>query len=79
MDIFMIWRREDGVIWLHNAWDGDTISENREGYEADVARAEREGETRVLKASVDFDAVRAAFDIPSLALRLGATEGSDAS
>lgn len=71
----MIWRREDDVIWLHGAWDDETISENRDGYEKDIAKAEEEGETRVIKASVDFDAVTAAFMVPSVSLRMDADNG----
>lgn len=72
MDIYMIWASEiepNGVrsCWLIDAWDDDSVSGNREGWKQAVDKAQAEhgyDNVRIVKGSVDMDAVRNAFEIP---------------
>lgn len=66
MDIYMVWARDalDGSVWLVDAWDDDSISSNREGWEGTLQK-QRENHgadnIRVLVSSVDMDEVLASF------------------
>lgn len=72
MDIWMIWARQGGTVWLEDAWDDDSITENPRGWEGKVAQARQDygprGEVRVIKACIDFDAVLAAFKTPTVSM-----------
>lgn len=69
MDIHLIWATDGDAIWLVGAWDEDTIAENYQGYTDELARHQKDhghDNVRVVKASVDFDAVQAAFQTPHI-------------
>lgn len=66
LTVNLIWRIEDGWLELVSAWDGDTISENFEGWKADIEKGN--GEYRVTSHNIDLDAVRATFDPPLVPL-----------
>jgi hypothetical protein len=57
MIVWLIWVRSSNFVWLSDAWDDDTRSENPDGFAAAVAKAarealENEGEMRVQKVHV---------------------------
>lgn len=69
LDVWMIWATDpsdpSGVIWLADAWDQDTVDNNREGWEEAVETARQThggGNVRISVTSVNFDALRAAFN-----------------
>lgn len=69
MDIYLIWAQDpDGdVTWLVDAWDDDTIAENYSGWREKIVQAEKDYEpqnVRIVKAYIDFDGVRKAFEVP---------------
>ena len=73
MDIYMIWvKYSDGTLTLVDAWDDDTVMENPEGWQERLDHAltssasGRRDDVRVVKTSVNFDAVRSAFEIPTV-------------
>jgi len=68
MDIWMIWATDGDVRWLVAAWDDDSVSDNNDGWLSEVEQARRDhGENfRIVRASIDFDAVDAAFAPPSV-------------
>lgn len=69
MDVWMIWVTDGSdpsrTTWVEAAWDDDSISMNREGWDEAVEEAYTlygGGNVRVTRTSVDFDKVRAAFE-----------------
>lgn len=43
MKVWMIWiQSSDGDVWLSDAWDDDTTSENESGWHEAVEKAERD-------------------------------------
>lgn len=71
MDIYMIWARSDGFVWLVESWDDDSISDNANGWEdAKTKAAKAHDEIRIIKATVDFDKVLAAFNAPETTLAI---------
>lgn len=66
MDLYMIFVRADGGFTsLEDAWDEESISDNRSGWDATVKAAvvlHGPQNVRVLKTSVDMDAIRKAFE-----------------
>lgn len=71
MEIFMIWARDMkyGHMWLLDAWDSDSMEDNHSGWlEAQAKHKEIEQEenmeVRVIRTTVDFGGVRAAFEAP---------------
>lgn len=67
MKIYMIWAQDKyGYKWMMDAWDDDSVSDNRAGWEAAIKKAEGDGYSiRVITADLDFDAVDKAFETPS--------------
>lgn len=69
VDIYLIWATDGDAIWLVGAWDGDSVAENATGYREDVEchrNAHGHDNVRVVRASIDFDAVARAFQTPSI-------------
>lgn len=69
MDIYLIWATDGDAIWLVGAWDDDSVAENNEGYREEVKRHQADyghDNVRVVKASIDFDAVARTFQVPSI-------------
>lgn len=69
MTVWMIWVTDgsdpSGTIWLEAAWDDDSVSTNREGWDEEVAAAFRKhggNNVRITKSNVDFDKVQSAFE-----------------
>lgn len=71
MDVYMIWAHESGSAWLVDSWDDDSISGNGFGWEEAKDKASKlYKDTRVIKASVDFDRILAAFDVAETTLTI---------
>lgn len=70
MTIWMIWTRDSSeAMWLSDAWDDDSVSENDTGWAEAVAKAHKEHgaeNVRILRGDVDFNAVEKAFQIPDV-------------
>lgn len=68
MKIFLIWASDGNPqqnIGLVDAWDADTIEENREGWEDTLAKAYEDhgpANVRVTTTDVNFDRVQLAFE-----------------
>lgn len=68
MDVYQIWAQEAGFFWLVDAWDDDSISGDRSGYEEALKKAhDAHGaeNVRVIRTVIDFDAVTKAFEVPT--------------
>lgn len=65
MDIFTIWVNDSASEpWAIGCWDASSIDVNPEGYQDAVADANRvygADHVRVIKSTIDYDAVAAAF------------------
>lgn len=72
MNIYLIWAvdgDDTSAAWLIGAWDDDSVSGNREGYEQELASHRKDygaEAVRVVKARIDFDAVLRAFEVPGI-------------
>ncbi len=69
MDVWMIWVTDEqdpaGTIWLEEAWDDDVVGGNPNGWAQKVSElaAEYGGQNiRIIKTSVNFDKIKAAFE-----------------
>ncbi|UDL16341.1 hypothetical protein SEA_ZOOMAN_57 [Microbacterium phage Zooman] len=69
MTVWMIWVTDgtdpSRTTWLEAAWDDDSISLNREGWDEAVKDAYSNhggANVRITRTEVDFDKVRAAFE-----------------
>lgn len=66
MKVWLIIARNGDEMWLIDAWDDDSVSENPEGWRDALAKARADVEPddlRVVTATLDWDAVRKAFDV----------------
>jgi hypothetical protein len=65
VDIFTIWVNDSASEpWAIGCWDAPSIDMNDEGYDAAIADAERiygKDHVRIIKSTIDYDAVTAAF------------------
>lgn len=69
MKLWMIWARCDGMVWLVDSWDDDSVATNPEGWAEAVAEARTANgadNVSVVSTTVDFDAVLATFEAPTV-------------
>jgi hypothetical protein len=72
MDVFIIWAivpDQPDAPWVVGAWDDYSRSENEDGFQEDLAKAEEVYGARfirVTKTSVNYDKVIAAFEPPEV-------------
>lgn len=65
MDVWMIWAETAGYHWLVEAWDDETRNENSTGWNEAVAKATKDHENiRIVRTSVDFNAIVKTFEVP---------------
>jgi hypothetical protein len=68
MDVYLIWAivpDQPDAPWVVSAWDSESRSENEDGFQADLAKAEQEHGARfvrVTRTSVNYDKVIASFE-----------------
>jgi len=69
MNIYQIWIHEVDFFWLRAAWDAESAAANPDVWRAaveDVVAEYGAASVRVVKATIDFEAVKRTFDVPSV-------------
>ncbi|MFE6967133.1 hypothetical protein ACFVAJ_18615 [Agromyces sp. NPDC057679] len=68
-EVWTIWAKEDGGVWIQDAWDSGSALENIEEWEATLAKAVDgygADNVRVVKVELDYDALLETFSPPKL-------------
>ena len=67
MDIILIWVMTDGEYWLQEAWDQESIDQNKDAFEkklADIRNVNEDQYVRLQKITVPSGSIHSLFDIP---------------
>ena len=69
LDVYMIWATDpadpSGMIWLVDAWDADTVDDNKTGWDEAVDKARKlhgVGNVRVTVTSINCGALEQSFN-----------------